>query len=293
MVVSQALLADMTYTSYLAGLSIALADRGDRMGVKGKIFEAKPSKNGETEMHVGKWLREIRKLAGLTQIQLAERLELDQTAVSRLETRNDIRVSTLRGYIEALGATLRIDACFQNPSSIVQCVGEAPFQYDYKDENQLVLPIIGEEQFPHPRDIVFSIKPEHSEKIVCGSKTVELRRRFPPTVPSGTIALFYTTTPIRALTGIAEIENVIKGTPESIWEEFARETCISYKDFNDYFAGTEIGFVIKLRHARRLRRSLELDELRERFNFEPPQSFLYATPRLREALSYECSEVPH
>jgi predicted transcriptional regulator len=140
---------------------------------------------------------------------------------------------------------------------------------------------------------VFSIKPEHSQKIEQGLKTVELRRRFPSNVPARTVALIYSTTPIRALTGIAEIATVLKYPPDRIWDEFAPETCISKEDFNSYFEGIEAGFVIRLQHARPLRRVLYLDELRQRFNFEPPQSFLYAPPQLRESLSYECSEVPY
>jgi len=178
------------------------------MGVKGKIFEAKFSTAGNYQMHVGKRLRDLRQLAGVTQLELAKRLNIDQTAVSRLEQRDDIRLSTLRGYIEALGATLRIDANFGDESARVWHFEEAPFSYDYNDENQLVLPIVGDDRFPSERDIVFSIKPEHSEKIEKGLKTVELRRRFPTNVPSGTVALIYTTTPVRALTGIAEITGV-------------------------------------------------------------------------------------
>jgi predicted transcriptional regulator/DNA-binding XRE family transcriptional regulator len=263
------------------------------MGVRGKIFEAKLSTTGRQEMQIGKRLRDIRQLAGVTQLELARRLNIDQTAVSRLEKRDDIRLSTLRGYIEALGATLRIDASFGDESARVWHLEEASFDHDYNDENQLVLPIIGDDRFPLERDIVFSIKPEHSEKIEKGLKTVELRRRFPTNVPSGTVALIYTTMPVRALTGIAEIARVLKCSTSLIWEEFAPEICITKEDFNAYFAGTEIGFVIKLHRARPLRRPLYLHELRQRFNFEPPQSFLYAPPHMREALSYECSEVPH
>ncbi len=169
---------------------------------------------------------------------------------------------------------------------------EASFSYEYNDENQLVLPIIADDQLPLERDIVFSVKPEHSKKIEKGLKTVEIRRRFPANVPPGTVALIYTTAPVRALTGIAEIAKVLKNSTPHIWEEFAPEICVSKEDFNSYFAGTETGFVIKLRHARPLRRPLYLDELRQRFNFEPPQSFLYAPLRMRESLNYECSEVP-
>jgi predicted transcriptional regulator len=105
--------------------------------------------------------------------------------------------------------------------------------------------------------------------------------------------LIYTTTPTQALTGIAQIDEVLNSAPEIIWEKFAHEACVTKEEFDIYFSGVKTAAAIKLRDARRLRRVLELEELRERFNFEPPQSFLYATPELREALSYECSQVPN
>jgi predicted transcriptional regulator/DNA-binding XRE family transcriptional regulator len=263
------------------------------MGIEGKVFEAKIGAAADVKTRIGIRLRELRQLAGITQAELATRLKIDQTAISRLERRDDIRLSTLRGYIEGLGAQLRIDATFRDHSTLIRHLEEAHYEYDYKDDDQLVLPILGDERLSTARDIVFSVKPEHSQKIEQRLKTVELRRRFPSSVPPRTVALIYSTTPIQALTGIAEIATVLKYPPDRIWDEFAPETCISKEDFNSYFAGTEAGFVIKLRNARPLRRVLYLDELRQRFNFEPPQSFLYAPPQLREALSYECSEIPH
>ncbi|WP_394654014.1 helix-turn-helix domain-containing protein [uncultured Sphingomonas sp.] len=263
------------------------------MKVVGKVFEAKPANGEMGDAHIGQRLREIRKLAGLTQEQLAERLNIGQAALSRVEKRRDILVSTLRDYLRALGATLRIDARFDDASALVANVHEAEFRFDSVDENQLVLPIIGEDRLPARRDVVFSIKPDYCDKIVSGAKTVELRRRFPMSVPEGTTALIYATSPTRALLGIAEIGEVHRCAPEEIWETFAERACIARKDFDSYFDGVERGYAIELKRARRLRRALELSELRDRFNFEPPQSFLYATPQMREALNYECSEVPH
>lgn len=263
------------------------------MSVKGKVFAVRPSLSGVADMHVGERLRDIRVAAGLTQVELASRLRMDQTAISRLEHRQDILVSTLRNYIEALGGRLRIDASLGDRPFVVRSVEEAAIPFEHQNEDQFVLPIVGERPFPSRRDIVFSIRPEYAEKILCGIKTVELRRRFPSEVPTGTVALIYTTTPTQALTGIAEIERVISGAPSAIWENYSRAACIAREDFELYFAGATSATAIKLRHARRLRRSLALEELRERFNFEPPQSFLYAAPDLREALRYECSEVPN
>ena len=53
-------------------------------------------------------LLRVRKELGLTQEQLAGRLSITQENVSRLERRKDMRLSTLRKYIEALGGELEL-----------------------------------------------------------------------------------------------------------------------------------------------------------------------------------------
>lgn len=56
-------------------------------------------------------LRELREAHHLTQVQLAERLDVSQNRISKLE-HGDIgksQVETIRKYVEALGGTLRID----------------------------------------------------------------------------------------------------------------------------------------------------------------------------------------
>lgn len=262
------------------------------MKVVGKVFEPSPDQIGAADAHIGQRLREIRKLAGLTQVQLAERLNIGQTAVAKLERRRDLHVSTLGEYLSAMGARLRIDAQFCNAAAMVNNLREADFRFEQVDENQLMLPIIGEDRLPPQRDVVFSIKPEYSRKIASGEKTIELRRRFPMSVPVGTTALIYETSPTRALASVAEIGEVYRRTPQEIWADFGQRACIAQRDFDAYFLGVDRAFAIELKHVRRLPRPLKLSELRERFNFEPPQSFLYATPKLREALLYERAKIP-
>ena|SRR5438093_7201687 len=57
-------------------------------------------------------LAELRQSRHVTQVQLAETLGISQGNVSRLEARNDVYLSTLRSYVEALGGHLEIAAVF-------------------------------------------------------------------------------------------------------------------------------------------------------------------------------------
>jgi Helix-turn-helix domain len=57
-------------------------------------------------------LRDIRKSRALTQEQVAKRLGGKQVYVSRLESRSDVKVSTLRDYVHALGGELQLMVTF-------------------------------------------------------------------------------------------------------------------------------------------------------------------------------------
>ena len=64
---------------------------------------------------MGQSLRALRRAAGFTQLEMAERLGIGQAAISKIEQRGDVQISSLQRYVEALGRSLRIDAAF--PSS--------------------------------------------------------------------------------------------------------------------------------------------------------------------------------
>jgi DNA-binding XRE family transcriptional regulator len=55
-------------------------------------------------------LYQLRSDSGVTQIQLAERLGITQRAVSKIEHAEDMRISTLRSYLESLGSVLHLEA---------------------------------------------------------------------------------------------------------------------------------------------------------------------------------------
>ncbi|HVD00793.1 MAG TPA: XRE family transcriptional regulator [Candidatus Dormibacteraeota bacterium] len=57
-------------------------------------------------------LADLRRARQLTQDELATALELDQSAVSKLEHRTDLYLSTLRRFVEAMGGTLGLRVRF-------------------------------------------------------------------------------------------------------------------------------------------------------------------------------------
>ena len=57
-------------------------------------------------------LRDLRKARNQTQARVAERLGINQENVSRLEQRSDLLISTLSGYVEAMGGKLNLVAEF-------------------------------------------------------------------------------------------------------------------------------------------------------------------------------------
>lgn len=60
----------------------------------------------------GLTLPKLRELRGLSQMDVAQRLQINQGAVSRLERRDDMLVGTLRNLIAAMGGRLKLIAEF-------------------------------------------------------------------------------------------------------------------------------------------------------------------------------------
>ena len=61
-------------------------------------------------------LRELRRIAGVTQASLAKRLKVSQGQISETENREDVLVSTLRRYVAALGGEIEVVARFGDKS---------------------------------------------------------------------------------------------------------------------------------------------------------------------------------
>ena len=63
-------------------------------------------------------LRDLRKAMGQTQAALATKLGIKQENVSRVEQRADVMLSTLNGYLAAMGGRLKLVAEFEGRPSV-------------------------------------------------------------------------------------------------------------------------------------------------------------------------------
>lgn len=83
-------------------------DLRDKMRPEG--LEAAPKKAEQFLAELP--LQELRQARHLSQVQLANVLHVQQGAISKLERRTDMYVSTLRSFIKAMGGDLKIIAQF-------------------------------------------------------------------------------------------------------------------------------------------------------------------------------------
>jgi transcriptional regulator with XRE-family HTH domain len=71
-------------------------------------------------------LRELRETAGKAQAHIAAALNIKQPSVSKIERQTDMYLSTLRGYVEAIGGELELTVRFPSRSPVrIRKLGEA------------------------------------------------------------------------------------------------------------------------------------------------------------------------
>src|SRR5580704_4675592 len=96
---------------------------------------------------LGLRLQNLRQLQNTTQLSLAKELGIGQTALSHMERRDDILLSSLKAYVEALGGQLNVAATFPNAEA-VSLVGDSRWHLQEQpsvaaepaDHDQLFLP---------------------------------------------------------------------------------------------------------------------------------------------------------
>ena len=88
----------------MSDVKMYIQNRADRDPEFAENYEV-----GYADFKIGVILRQAREAAGLTQDEVAQKLQTKKSAISRIENHaDDVRLSTIRRYAEAVGANLQI-----------------------------------------------------------------------------------------------------------------------------------------------------------------------------------------
>jgi transcriptional regulator with XRE-family HTH domain len=93
-----------------------------------------PASRAENKRRVGEELQrmaldELRNAKRLTQAEMAEKLAVPQSSISRIEQRTDMYLSTLRNYVHAMGGVLQIQAVFPEGTVAISRLDEVEDRY--------------------------------------------------------------------------------------------------------------------------------------------------------------------
>lgn len=139
--------------------------------------------------------------------------------------------------------------------------------------------------------VLMSIKPQYSELIFSGRKTVELRRVCPK-MEAGDVVLVYASGPRMALVGGFEVGGIVTATPDAMFRNWGKAAGVTREAFDCYFAGSSTAYGICIARAWSFRKEAGLKALRDKLKgFHPPQSYRYL--RSREVTALVPFTSPH
>lgn len=120
--------------------------------------------------------------------------------------------------------------------------------------------------------VLLSIKPRFANAILDGNKSFEFRRSIFRNREVERVVI-YASSPVQRVIGEFLIEDILSMRPADLWEVTSSGSGVEREYFDDYFAGRDRGYALKVSQPRRYREPLEL---RSHFAISrPPQSFCY------------------
>src|SRR4051812_40824752 len=111
-------------------------------------------------------LRELRRVLGLTQEQVAEAMETSQARVAQIEKTTDVKVSTVAKVVEALGGTLQLIAVLPGREAVTLKFGEDGIKS--RQARPTSVPAIRQRGGSR----VLSLEPAETAKVVKSSRRV-------------------------------------------------------------------------------------------------------------------------
>jgi predicted transcriptional regulator len=136
------------------------------------------------------------------------------------------------------------------------------------------------------RSLIMSIRPSWASLIKVGTKTVELRRRFPEKL-AGSFAYVYESSATCHIGFGFDIRRVVTLPVAELLQIYGTAACVEEASFWSYFARAGKGVGIEVGNISILQASWNLKTLRERFSFTAPQSWRYASSALTSSVEFK------
>lgn len=124
--------------------------------------------------------------------------------------------------------------------------------------------------------VLLSVRPRYAHAILAGTKTAEVRRRF-PYQPPGTTLYLYSSTPDKAIMGTAQLDAIDRPSVDRVWNLYRDQIEIEKAALGDYLSDLEAAAILRVNNVHRWSHPVPLRDLRLRLGIEPPQSFRYLT----------------
>lgn len=116
--------------------------------------------------------------------------------------------------------------------------------------------------------ILLSIKPKYANLIFSGVKLCEFRKVLPK--KSFNKVYVYSSSPVKKIIGEFDVDSIVTGSKDAIWDMFSLKGGITKDEFYSYFTG-ETARVICIKNTNLYETPVDLPKNISR----PPQNFLY------------------
>ncbi len=122
------------------------------------------------------------------------------------------------------------------------------------------------------RDVLLSIRPEYAAMIYARTKSVEFRRGLPDSAKDWKRFYIYESSPVRMVTGWADVSGVFHATVENMWRMLGGSGGISWNAYSEYMIGATGAWGLVISKINPFAEPLSLSS----FGIErPPQSWRY------------------
>ena len=121
------------------------------------------------------------------------------------------------------------------------------------------------------RSVILSIQPEFADKIFDKTKKYEYRKvMFSPNIKK---VYVYASSPICKIIGYFIIDEIVQGSPSTVWKKTSKDSGITKEYYDDYFNGHDKAYAIKIKSVKLFKTPINPKSIIR--NFRPPQNFMY------------------